>query len=29
VQQGAHDLFGAPAGNYTGRDVNEAICTFP
>jgi hypothetical protein len=29
VHQGAHDLFGAPAGNYTGRDVNEFICTFP
>ena len=29
VHQGAHDLFGPPAGNYTGRQVNEAMCTFP
>jgi hypothetical protein len=29
VHQAAHDGFGAPAGNYTGRDVNEVICTFP
>lgn len=29
IHQAAHDLFGAPAGNYTGRDVNEVMCTFP
>jgi hypothetical protein len=29
VQQGAHDLVGAPAGNYSGRDVLEVVCTFP
>jgi hypothetical protein len=29
VQKGAHTLLGPPAGNYTGRDVNDFICTFP
>lgn len=29
VHQAANDLAGPPAGNYTGRDVNEVICTFP
>ena len=29
VQQGAHDLLGPPAGNYTGRDVNGFLCTTP
>jgi hypothetical protein len=29
VHQAAHDIYGAPAGNYTGQDVNQAICLFP
>jgi hypothetical protein len=29
VHQIAHETFGAPAGNYTGREVNDFICTFP
>ena len=29
AQQIAHDTYGAPGGNYTGRDVNEFLCTLP
>lgn len=29
VQKGAHDLYGPPSGDYTGRDVHEQECTFP
>lgn len=29
VQQGVHEVLGAPAGNYSGRDVLEFVCTFP
>ena len=29
VQQLVHNAAGAPAGEYTGRDVLEFVCTFP
>ena len=29
VQQGVHDVLGAPAGEYSGRDVLKFVCTFP
>lgn len=29
VHTGVHAFFGPPAGQYTGRDVAQAACTFP